>query len=105
MHEHDIKFEECLWYVLICRTSQISCFAEFRILKEKKDINIKVMDKVREMVLEEGYSPSYGARPLRRAITRILEDNLGDKFLSGDVKEGDPLIKTLSLTLNTISQS
>ncbi|WOH04464.1 hypothetical protein DCAR_0623873 [Daucus carota subsp. sativus] len=56
---------------------------------ERKDIIVKIENKVRDMVLEEGYSPSYGARPLRRAITRILEDSLGDRILSGDVKEGD----------------
>ncbi|KAK1359379.1 Chaperone protein ClpC3, chloroplastic [Heracleum sosnowskyi] len=66
-------------------------------VKEKKEILIKVTDKVREKVIEEGYSPSYGARPLRRAITRILEDNLCDKILSGHVKEGDKVTVDVNL--------
>ncbi|XP_074380155.1 chaperone protein ClpC1, chloroplastic-like [Apium graveolens] len=61
-------------------------------VKEMKDITVIITDKVGEMVLEEGYSPSYGARPLRRAVTRILENNLSDKILSGDVKEHDTVI-------------
>lgn len=61
-------------------------------VKVMKDISVIIMDKVGEMVVEEGYSPSYGARPLRRAVTRLLEDKLVDKILSGDVKEHDTMI-------------
>lgn len=39
--------------------------------------------------MEEGYNPSYGARPLRRAIMRLLEDSLAEEILSGRVKDGD----------------
>ena len=38
--------------------------------------------------MEEGYNPSYGARPLRRAIMRLLEDPLAEAMLSGQVTEG-----------------
>jgi ATP-dependent Clp protease ATP-binding subunit ClpC len=40
-------------------------------------------------VVEEGYDPNYGARPLRRAIMRLLEDNLAEAILSGDIQDGD----------------
>ncbi|WOH05005.1 hypothetical protein DCAR_0624417 [Daucus carota subsp. sativus] len=66
-------------------------------VKEKKEIVITITDQVREKVVEEGYSPSYGARPLRRAITRLLEDNLCDKILSGDLKEGDSVTVDINL--------
>lgn len=66
-------------------------------VKEKKEIVIKITDKVREKVIEEGYSPSYGARPLRRAIIRILEDSLCDNILSGRLKAGDKVTVDVNL--------
>ncbi|MFN9609435.1 MAG: hypothetical protein ACK571_14710, partial [Pseudanabaena sp.] len=38
--------------------------------------------------VQEGYNPSYGARPLRRAIMRLLEDSLAEEILTGKVREG-----------------
>ncbi|MQL96048.1 hypothetical protein Taro_028719 [Colocasia esculenta] len=57
-----------------------------------KDIQLQVTERFRERVVEEGYNPSYGARPLRRAIMRLLEDSLAEKMLAGEVKEGDSAI-------------
>lgn len=42
--------------------------------------------------MDEGYNPSYGARPLRRAIMRLLEDSMAERMLAGDIKEGDSVI-------------
>ena len=39
--------------------------------------------------MEEGYNPSYGARPLRRAVMRLLEDSLAEEFLTGRIGDGD----------------
>ena len=39
--------------------------------------------------MEEGYNPAYGARPLRRAVMRLLEDSLAEEVLSGRIKDGD----------------
>ncbi|KKI99164.1 ATP-dependent Clp protease ATP-binding subunit [Prochlorothrix hollandica] len=55
----------------------------------EKEIYLEVTDRFRERLVEEGYNPSYGARPLRRAIMRLLEDSLAEEILSGRVKEGD----------------
>ncbi|XP_010929657.1 ATP-dependent Clp protease ATP-binding subunit ClpA homolog CD4B, chloroplastic isoform X2 [Elaeis guineensis] len=57
-----------------------------------KDIELQVTERFRDRVVEEGYSPSYGARPLRRAIMRLLEDSLAEKMLAGEIKEGDSAI-------------
>ena len=57
-----------------------------------KDINLQVTERFRDRVVDEGYNPSYGARPLRRAIMRLLEDSLAEKMLAGEVKEGDSAI-------------
>jgi ATP-dependent Clp protease ATP-binding subunit ClpC len=42
--------------------------------------------------VEEGYNPSYGARPLRRAVMRLLEDSLAEEFLSGRIGDGDSAV-------------
>ncbi|KAM0903145.1 hypothetical protein ACQ4PT_018924 [Festuca glaucescens] len=57
-----------------------------------KGIELMVTESFKELVVEEGYDPSYGARPLRRAIMRLLEDTLADKLLAEEVKEGDWVI-------------
>lgn len=55
----------------------------------EKGITLEVTPKFKERLVEEGYNPAYGARPLRRAIMRLLEDVLAEEILSGRVKEGD----------------
>ena len=58
----------------------------------KQGISLKVTDKFKDRLIEEGYNPSYGARPLRRAIMRLLEDSLAEEILSGRVKDGDTAV-------------
>lgn len=57
-----------------------------------KGIKLSVTDAFRERLVEEGYNPSYGARPLRRAVMRLLEDSLAEEVLSGRIKDGDKAI-------------
>ncbi|CAL8467413.1 g6951 [Coccomyxa elongata] len=59
---------------------------------ETKGIKIDVTERFKDRLVEEGYNPSYGARPLRRAIMRLLEDSMAERMLSGDIKEGDSVI-------------
>ncbi len=54
-----------------------------------KGITLTVSDAFKERLVEEGYNPAYGARPLRRAVMRLLEDSLAEEVLSGRVKDGD----------------
>jgi ATP-dependent Clp protease ATP-binding subunit ClpC len=56
---------------------------------QEKGIGLSVTEAFKERLVEEGYNPSYGARPLRRAVMRLLEDSLAEEFLSGRLKEGD----------------
>jgi len=58
----------------------------------EKGIILEVSDRFKERVIQEGYNPSYGARPLRRAITRLLEDSLAEAMLSGEITDGDTAI-------------
>jgi ATP-dependent Clp protease ATP-binding subunit ClpC len=60
-------------------------------LKEK-NITLEVTEAFKEKVVQEGYDPSYGARPLRRAIVRLLEDSLVEAILSGEIADGDKAI-------------
>ncbi len=56
---------------------------------QEKGITLSVTEAFKERLVEEGYNPSYGARPLRRAVMRLLEDSLAEEFLSGRIGEGD----------------
>jgi ATP-dependent Clp protease ATP-binding subunit ClpC len=58
-------------------------------LKEQREITLGVTTAFEDKVIEEGFDPSYGARPLRRAIMRLLEDSLAEAILSGKVHDGD----------------
>ena len=53
-----------------------------------KNIVLTVTERFKDLLVQEGYNPSYGARPLRRAIMRLLEDSLAEEILTGKVREG-----------------
>ncbi len=58
----------------------------------EKNITLEVTERFKDRLVEEGYNPSYGARPLRRAIMRLLEDSLAEEILSGKIRETDKII-------------
>ncbi|MEG4204523.1 ATP-dependent Clp protease ATP-binding subunit [Microcoleus sp. Pol7_A1] len=58
----------------------------------EQGITLSVTDRFKDLLVTEGYNPSYGARPLRRAIMRLLEDVLAEEMLSGKLKEGQKAI-------------
>lgn len=57
-------------------------------LKEK-GITLKLDKTARELLMAKGYDPNYGARPMRRAVERYLEDPLAESLLRADITEGD----------------
>ena len=57
-----------------------------------KGIQLEVTDRFKTRLIDEGYNPTYGARPLRRAVMRLLEDTLSEEFLSEKIKEGDTAV-------------
>jgi len=59
---------------------------------DAKGMNLSVTERFKDRLVDEGYSPAYGARPLRRAIMRMLEDCLAERMLAGEIKEGDTAI-------------
>ncbi|MBU6142225.1 ATP-dependent chaperone ClpB [Patescibacteria group bacterium] len=55
---------------------------------EKKGIHIVVDASLRAYLAEHGYSPEYGARPLRRLIQKVIVDKMADKMIKGELKHG-----------------
>jgi len=62
-------------------------------LKER-GFELQVDDAAKDKLVEEGYDPAFGARPLRRAITRLIEDPLSEEVLAGRFTEGDKVLVT-----------
>lgn len=65
---------------------------EVKELLREKDINLKISDKAKTLIAQEGYDPDFGARPLRRAIQRLIENSLSEEILQGKFKEGDAIL-------------
>jgi ATP-dependent Clp protease ATP-binding subunit ClpC len=61
-------------------------------LRSAKAIDMEMTSAFRELLLEEGYDPDYGARPLRRAVTKLLENQFAQSILEGKLKPGDTAI-------------
>ncbi len=62
---------------------------------KERGLTLEISDEAREVLLQEGYDQTYGARPLRRAIQRLLENPLSDEMLKGRFKEGDAVLATV----------
>jgi ATP-dependent Clp protease ATP-binding subunit ClpC len=55
-------------------------------------MKLEVTDKVRDLVAREGWDQAYGARPLKRAVQRLIEDALSEEVLLGRFSEGDTIL-------------
>jgi len=62
-----------------------------RLLAERK-ISLELTDRARELIFREGFDPNFGARPLKRAIQKLVQDPLALKILDGEVLHGDHVI-------------
>ena len=58
---------------------------------EKREISLVLDKKARELLVEKGHDPEYGARPMRRAVERYLEDPLAEEILRGNLIDGEPV--------------
>jgi ATP-dependent Clp protease ATP-binding subunit ClpC len=56
-----------------------------------KNLKLELDDKAKGFLVEKGYNPDFGARPMRRAVERFLEDPLAEEILKGSVHEGEPI--------------
>ena len=56
-----------------------------------KGIKVQMDRSAVEFLIDKGYDPTYGARPMRRAVEKYLEDPLAEEFLRGNIQQGDTL--------------
>jgi ATP-dependent Clp protease ATP-binding subunit ClpB len=66
--------------------------ARLQKLLAERQISLELTDKAKDFLADAGYDPVYGARPLRRAIQRYLQDKLAPLLLEGKFKEGDTVL-------------
>jgi ATP-dependent Clp protease ATP-binding subunit ClpB len=62
-----------------------------KLLKDRK-VKLEVTAAARDAIINEGYDPQFGARPMRRAIQRLVQDPLALKLINGDFLEGDTIL-------------
>jgi ATP-dependent Clp protease ATP-binding subunit ClpB len=62
-----------------------------QMLAERK-LTLEISDEAKELIAEEGYDPAYGARPLKRAIQRLVQNPLAIRVLEGEFEEGDTVV-------------
>ena len=59
-----------------------------------KNIKVELDEKAKEFLVEKGYNPDFGARPMRRAVEKYLEDPLAEEILRGNLHEGEATVVT-----------
>ena len=59
---------------------------------KKLKMNMEVTDEAKDLIFREGFDEQYGARPLRRTITRLVEDKFAEAILKGELSPGDTVI-------------
>lgn len=62
-----------------------------QLLRDRK-LHLEVSQSAKELIIAEGFDPQYGARPMRRAIQRLIQDPLALKLISGEFAEGDTVL-------------
>jgi ATP-dependent Clp protease ATP-binding subunit ClpC len=62
---------------------------------KSQGMSLEASDDVKEVLAKEGFDPAFGARPLRRAVQRVIEDPLSEEILLGRFSEGDTILAEL----------
>lgn len=60
-----------------------------------RNLQLVLDEKAKDFLVDKGYDPQYGARPMRRAVERFLEDPLAEEILKGNLHEGEPVQVTV----------
>ncbi|TEU02693.1 ATP-dependent Clp protease ATP-binding subunit [Candidatus Aerophobetes bacterium] len=61
-------------------------------LLEEREMNIEITQEARNLIAQEGYDPDFGARPLRRAIQKLIDNSLSEEILKGRFKDGEDIV-------------
>jgi ATP-dependent Clp protease ATP-binding subunit ClpC len=69
-----------------------------------RNIVLQLDEKAKDFLVTKGYDPTYGARPMRRAVERSLEDPLAEEILKGAFHEGEPILVSADNDKLTFSQ-
>jgi len=75
---------------------------DLRSLLAERKISLELTDEAKEALFAEGYDPAFGARPLKRAIQKLIQDPLALKILDGAVLNGDHVIVDADKTARTL---
>ena len=76
---------------------------DLRRLLAGRKISIELTARAKEMLFAEGYDVQYGARPLKRALQRLIQDPLAMKILDGEVMHGDHVVVDADRTMSSLS--
>jgi len=57
----------------------------------QRNLHFKLDDAARDLLLEKGHDPTYGARPMRRAVEKYLEDPMAEEIIRGNLREGETI--------------
>jgi ATP-dependent Clp protease ATP-binding subunit ClpC len=71
----------------------------------KKNLKLELDDKAKDFLVEKGYDPQYGARPMRRAVERFFEDPLAEEILKGALQPGENIQVTADKDKLVFSQN
>ena len=69
----------------------------------ERNIKIVIDEKARQYVVEHGFDPEYGARPIKRLIQKAILDKLADSLIAGNIKDGDKVRVGFENTTITVS--
>jgi len=91
----------------------MSCIVELEVAKVKgrmkfKDVEIVLTPAATEFLIDKGYDPQFGARPLRRAVEKYLQDPLAEEILRGSIKPNETVEVTVAdgkLVFNQLAAS
>ena len=61
----------------------------------EQKITLEVDDEAKDLLAEKGWDPQFGARPLRRTIQNMIEDELAEQLLQGQIKQGSTVKVTV----------
>lgn len=63
---------------------------------EELGYTIQMTDEAKDFIVDKGYDEKFGARPLKRAIQKYVEDPLAEQIINATIKEGDTIVLSLN---------